>query len=71
MKNKYNTLVTNSEKMRIFGRFRHKWKDITKWILNKVRLWGGFMWLRIWTRGMLGSNIFFDILFIHEHMKNR
>jgi len=28
--NKYNILVTNSEKKRICGRFRRKWKDIIK-----------------------------------------
>jgi len=36
-----------------------------------VRMWGGFMWLRIRTRGTLGSNIFLDISFKHnKHTKN-
>jgi hypothetical protein len=35
----------------------------------RARMWGGFIWLMIWPRGRLGSNIFLDTLFIHEHTK--
>jgi hypothetical protein len=48
----YRVLVGKPEGKRPLARSRCRWKDI-KWIFKKwdVRVWTGFIWLRIGTGG--------------------
>jgi hypothetical protein len=54
MKNVYKFLVGKLEAGRPLERYRYRWKDNIKQALNKcVRVWTGFIWLRITIDGWL------------------
>jgi hypothetical protein len=51
IRNVYTVLIGKPEGMRPLGRPRHIWEDNIKMNIKKwgVRLWTGFVWLRIGT----------------------
>jgi hypothetical protein len=48
-KNYYNALMRKPEEMRPQGRYRHKWRILLKWLLEKYDgvLWSELTWLRM------------------------
>jgi len=55
MRNAYSIVIRKPERNRPRGRPRIDGRIILKWIIKKedVRIWSGFYWLRIGTRGRL------------------
>jgi hypothetical protein len=53
MRNAYKILIGYLEGKRPLGRHRHRWEDHIKMTVKEigVRLWTGFVSLRIWTIG--------------------
>jgi hypothetical protein len=54
----YRILVGKCERMRVLGRWRHKWQDNIEMDLKEAGwMWRGFIWIRTGTSGGLLSTL--------------